>query len=382
MSKIAVISLGCRGGGPVYAYEMTKGLIQNGHEVIAFISKDVENYGSWMKLKTKETEIVSTFSSVGNFIYNTIAFRLFLYKKLKRKYSNCTVDACYIPMGNAWDDFFVSILHYPLKIYTVHDPIRHSSDKKLFKYLSIIGVKILTFGIKKKKPDDIVVLSKIFRRYCEKKYNLPSSRVHVIPLGIFDFYKVVDNSSSYYYDMNKFNFLFFGRIDEYKGLDVLAEAFSILKEKNKNISLTIAGSGDFSPYKKQYDELEDIHVVNRWIKDEEVASYFKTNSRLVLVLPYKDATQSGVIPIAMSFKVPIIASNTGGLSEQIIDGVTGFLCAPNDPIILAKKMEEVMKINAEEIISKALEYANSLNWKTLSNIIGIIVESSNRKEKK
>ena len=75
VNKIAVIYLGRMGGGPVYAYEMTRGLIENGNDVSVFISKRVENLSSWMSLKSSSLELIDTFSSAKSYLINTLKFR-------------------------------------------------------------------------------------------------------------------------------------------------------------------------------------------------------------------------------------------------------------------------------------------------------------------
>ena len=66
--SIAVISLGRKGGGPLYSFEMTKGLIENGCKVFLFISKYVENIDMWLMLKTEYTEIIKTYTGKISFV--------------------------------------------------------------------------------------------------------------------------------------------------------------------------------------------------------------------------------------------------------------------------------------------------------------------------
>ena len=374
MRRIAVIYLGRNGGGPVYAYEMTRGLIENEYNVTAFISARVENINSWKAIPGLNLEIIDTFSSGLEYVCKTINFRFMLYKSLAKKYNDERFDACYIPMGNFWDPFFVKICKYPQLICTVHDPIWHSSDDNLLEKIKMRLPGLLLLGVKKKKPDDIVVLSKVFLSTAMEKYHLERNHVHVVPHGIFDFYKNVDAGNVFEYEENKTNFLFFGRICGYKGIDTLAEAYRLLTQKNKDVTLTIVGSGDFYEYESLYNGLENVRVINKWIPDEEVASFFKTDRKLILVLPYKDGTQSGVIPIAMSFGVPVIVSNTGGLVEQVEDNVTGFLCEAKEPQSLFECMEKVIEVDTSNITTNAQNYIKTLDWISLSKKVGEIIK--------
>lgn len=117
--------------------------------------------------------------------------------------------------------------------------------------------------------------------------------------------------------------LFFGFIRDYKGLDLLIQAFDALDE---NYQLVIAGEvyGSFETYQNLIDEnknRERIFCFNNYITDAEVSTYFSASD--VCVLPYKSATQSGVTAVSLHFEVPLIATDVGGLKELIQPGKTG-----------------------------------------------------------
>lgn len=124
----------------------------------------------------------------------------------------------------------------------------------------------------------------------------------------------------------KKNILFFGLIREYKGLDILIDAFSDLGD---DYQLIIAGEpyGSFEKYEKMIETSgkERIHTYLHYIKDSEVSDYFSAAD--VAVLPYRSATQSGISSISYHFEVPMIVTDTGGLKETIGEKGTG-LVAP------------------------------------------------------
>jgi glycosyltransferase involved in cell wall biosynthesis len=80
-----------------------------------------------------------------------------------------------------------------------------------------------------------------------------------------------------------------------------------------------------------------VRVVNRWIDDTEVAPFFQQAA--VAVLPYTTASQSGVIPLAATFRVPVIATTVGALPDQIQNGETGILVSPNSVDELVKAID-------------------------------------------
>ena len=140
--------------------------------------------------------------------------------------------------------------------------------------------------------------------------------------------------------------LFFGNIGPYKGLEFLVEAFQSLVAKNPGYRLIIAGSlRDGS--KRYWCEIQRMirrdpsleRVIERieYIPDEETELYFKAAD--ILALPYTYVSQSGVLLLAYSFGLPVIATDVGSLRDDIVEGKTGFLCRPRDSIDLARALE-------------------------------------------
>jgi D-inositol-3-phosphate glycosyltransferase len=141
--------------------------------------------------------------------------------------------------------------------------------------------------------------------------------------------------------------LFFGRIRPYKGIEHLLAAFRPLAAAHSNYRLIIAGE----PKKGSEEYREEIErIVKRdfapgrivlriqFIPDEEMETYLKAAD--VLVLPYKEIFQSGVLFLAYSFGLPVVATDVGSFREEIVEGTTGFLCQPGDPAELAKAIEK------------------------------------------
>jgi glycosyltransferase involved in cell wall biosynthesis len=367
-TKIIVNYTGRKGGGSVYAYEMTKGLLENGCQVYAILSKDIENREKWESLGLKETIFISTYNSISTYIINTVYFKLFYKYKIKKQIKQIEFDAIYIPMIQPWTSTINSICKSRKKIITLHDPKPHSGSNKFFNYICKKTVK---------EADEVIILTDKFKEYTANYYKKEKKHIYVIPHGVFDYYnKIEKKEKDFTYDSKKYNFLFFGRITKYKGLEILAKAYLKLSQEYNNITLTIVGSGDFSPYKKIYSGLNNTKIINKWINDEEVGSFFEGDN-IITVLPYIDATQSGVVPIAMEFRSLVIASNTGGLSEQIVDNKTGYLFESGDSESLYKKMKYVVENYADldAIKNNASEYIRSLSWISLSNKLKIIAET-------
>ena len=140
--------------------------------------------------------------------------------------------------------------------------------------------------------------------------------------------------------------LFFGQIDEYKGIETLIDAAALLVQKDPSIILIVAGkSKRQSDYvlklKRQVRKsLPEKNVMLRlqFIPDHEVETYFSASD--CVVLPYKRIFQSGVLFLAYRFGVPIIATDVGSFAEDVVDRVTGFICKPNDAEDMAAQLRK------------------------------------------
>ncbi len=124
--------------------------------------------------------------------------------------------------------------------------------------------------------------------------------------------------------------MFFGYIRDYKGLDILLDAWAMLKAEGRTEGkrLLVVGEvyGDGAKYLEQIARLgieEDVVMHTAFVPDGEVAEWFSVAD--MVALPYKSATQSGVTQVAYAFDVPMIVTRVGGLAEMVEDGVVGIL---------------------------------------------------------
>jgi glycosyltransferase involved in cell wall biosynthesis len=134
--------------------------------------------------------------------------------------------------------------------------------------------------------------------------------------------------------------LFFGLIRPYKGLDILIKAIPRIIDK---IKCTLLIAGEFYDDKTKYIRLienlgiaQHVRVEDKYIPNEAVHAYFAASN--VVVLPYIEASQSGIVPIAYSFGTPVISTRVGGLPEAVFDNETGLLVEAGDPEALADKI--------------------------------------------
>lgn len=150
--------------------------------------------------------------------------------------------------------------------------------------------------------------------------------------------------------------LFFGYIRKYKGVDFLIESGKFIKDK-VNAKILIVGES-YESTEKYHDRIKELNLENEvifisdFIPDEDVKYFFSASD--VVVLPYIDATQSGIIQIAYFYDKPVIATDVGGLSEVVINNETGLVIKPSSP---------------EEIAGAVINfYENKLEYKFSDNI--------------
>lgn len=134
--------------------------------------------------------------------------------------------------------------------------------------------------------------------------------------------------------------LFFGFIRDYKGLDLLLEAFADKRLRDFNVKLVVAGEfyGDPKPYYDTIDRLgirDHVKLFTDFIPDSEVGRYFGAAD--IVAQPYKTATQSGVTQVAFHYEKPMLVTNVGGLPEIVPDGKIGYVVEP-DPTAIAEAL--------------------------------------------
>lgn len=357
--KILVNYTGRNGGGPIDAIEMTKGFLENGHIVSAVISKDVSNIDEWRQLSLEKLVEIKTYDGYVQYLRRTGQFILqekkVLLHRLGREY-----DLIYCPMITPWTGIINSLFPNIKKCVVNHDPIPHSSDIK-HKLLRLNGIRKVYM-----KADYIVVHSREFIEYVERTYH-KQGRTLYVPLGPQN---LKAEKKHDYYDESITNFLFFGRIESYKGVDILIKAYERLQLKRNDVALYVVGNGDLSSCQQVLEQLKNVYVFNRWIGDEEVGDFFR-GDKVVLVLPYRDATQSGPAVIALEYGIPTIATNTGGLKEQVKDGKTGILIEPEDVDDLYRAMDRIASDSSlyMDLCKGAEETLEEISWKQSAKYI-------------
>jgi D-inositol-3-phosphate glycosyltransferase len=197
--------------------------------------------------------------------------------------------------------------------------------------------------------DYLFVHTEQMRRELKFEFGLPSTRISVIPFGINS--TVPDTTLTSIQARKHLGLssadkviLFFGNIAPYKGLEYLIEATALLSQTRPDYRLIIAGRPKNCPsyWETIQQQISSTglgsKVVQRieYVADADTEIYFKAAD--LLVLPYTNIFQSGVLFLGYNFGLPVVASDVGSLREDIVDGKTGFMCKPRDGADLAKSI--------------------------------------------
>lgn len=192
----------------------------------------------------------------------------------------------------------------------------------------------------------------------ELKELAKGKQIYRTELPVYDCYQAIDDQESSakqllgYREEDKV-LLFFGYVRTYKGLDILIDAMPKLIEKDNKFKLLVVGEFYDKPDKylnqiKKFKIEKHVNIINKFVSNEDVHKYYLASD--IVVLPYRSATQSGILNVAYGFQKPVLVTNVGGLAEFVDDGKTGV-------IVDSSQSEKI-----EEGILKFYELRNTVNF--------------------
>jgi len=310
-------------------------------------------------LISKKVKLIKTLAppSALKTIFLTLNF--FQHKKNIAAINNENADIINVIDIHPWHVIYWKHLKAKRKIVTINDPELHSGESGPI--MSFIIKRITKFLMK--NADEIIVLGKkqegTIRKLGYKQ------KVIVSRIGNYGFF---GNQKRKNLETEPKTILFFGRIKAYKGLKYLLDALIKIKSKGTKFKLIIAGEGDLSSYKNQIQKLNgNLEIHQGYIPDKKVSEYFDRAS--FVVMPYTDATQTGVIQVTYSFSKPVIATNVGSLPELVKNGETGFIVKPKSSKELKEKIEILLKdpIKTKKMGEQAYKFMQKeLNWDSIA----------------
>jgi glycosyltransferase involved in cell wall biosynthesis len=265
-----------------------------------------------------------------------------------------------------------------LTVHNVNASRRDSRDSSLNR---------LTLRCQYRLTDHIFLHTEKMKSELIEEFGVPPTRITVVPFGINN---AVPNTSVNTGDAKKRLglsesekvILFFGNITPYKGLEYLTATFRHLLGKDQSYRLIIAGKPDNCEkyWNTVRGEIEESSQAGRvllradFIPEHDIEIYFKAAD--VLVLPYRHVYQSGVLFLGYSFGLPVLAADVGSLKDDIVEGKTGFIFKPEDPVDLARAIEHYFVSDLyAELNSRRQEIKDYANERHSWEVVGQMTTS-------
>lgn len=292
---------------------------------------------------------------------------LYTMHKMQRMIQSIAPDVLHVQETNdPWYDLTLLFHKTPALVTTIHDVFRHPGDRQ-----NVLGseyTRKLTFD----RSQQLIVHAEILKKALLQQLRIPEQKVRILPHGeLGSLYEKLTSSESIIRE--PYTLLFTGRIWPYKGLKYLVEAMPLVAESFPEVKLIIAGRGEnLQQYFPNGYDNHRYEIINRYIQPEEIAGLFQRST--AVILPYIEASQSGVAAIAYGTGTPVIASDIGGLSEMIQHEKDGLLVEPGNVRALA---DSIIRLLSDRQLQQKIQTAalarcqEDLNW---SNIAAQTVE--------
>lgn len=265
--------------------------------------------------------------------------------------------------NDPWYDMTLIFNKMPPLVTTVHDVSRHPGDKQ-----SVFGADY-TRRVAFYRSQQIIVHANHLKTAMIESFRVPAQRLTTIPHGELGslYQRLAKNHQSV--PREPYTLLFAGRIWPYKGLKYLIEAMPLIAASIPEVRLIIAGSGEnIDRYLPENYDKNRYEVLNRFIKPDEMVQLFQRST--LSILPYIEASQSGVAALSCGMGTPMVASNVGGLSELIKDERDGLLVPPANTYKLADAIIRLLKDRAlqqQMRLSLSVRCQQDLNWSNIAN---------------
>lgn len=323
------------GGGPRYTLELARALKDRPDiELFISVSGQCELLDEFRALGVP-LFVVDTYDSPLSAAWGTLRLP-FLWQKLKAFLLSRHIDVVISTMPHLWTRPLSPLIRR-LNIRfvsTIHDAVRHAGEAG---WLSRVLFPTIF------PADAYIVMSDFVGKTLVDHHALPKSLLHRSRLGPLIAPSSSDDAllaSPPFTHQRPLRLLFFGRLLPYKGLELLLEAYRQLRLDGRAVSLHIAGRGVLeAQIAEKIASLPDVTLDNRWIGEAEIPIIL-SNADL-LVAPYIEASQSGVIPAALRAGLPVVATPVGGLVEQVRHNENGLIAEAATSVSLLHSIQQV-----------------------------------------
>jgi len=348
--KVVIVNFYGKGGMLYYAVELANAMASKCEVTLVLPRKSQDGYrGISNRVQVLPVIVPEDFTRK-----NILKIPVFaaLYPSLVKRLLAQRADIVHLTNENIWLVGLLPFLNTRKLVWTLHDPIPHLGDSL------------------RKKVSTKILASWSARIFVHYQYNLnvaaqngfDAKKLVAIPHGSYAFYEKYLRPDVQPRRM----FLFWGRIRPYKGIDTLIEAANYLP---KGVEIVVAGEGA-SRYKDAAKDDTRILLIDKFLSDEEIAELCQ--QCMAVVIPYVEATQSGIVPVAYACSRPVITTTVGALPEQVEDHQTGLLVEPEKPVELADAMMKILKDPVWASSMGAAGYLKSrtdMSWDRVSNTV-------------
>ncbi|MFY4858282.1 glycosyltransferase family 4 protein [Aliarcobacter butzleri] len=368
MNKLIFVNIGMmmfRGGGENFDINMSKALKDLGYEVEIYSLKPLLKSSTYDKVAEhfdKETFIKSPwlYPLTQFFHKNKYLKKLRGIRGIPRILGQIIFEfRVFLNLKSREDDFVVHTCELPLLTYLVSK----FTDKKA--YMRMPGPLNNFYDIFLAKGcTGIIANGNAYEQI--KKRDIVNDKLHFINIGVYEFdkTKLIDKKvfrKSIGIESDEFVIIFVGRLIDIKNIPMLLKGFSLFLGQEKNSKLIIIGDGNKKDdLKELVSSLNIKHNVlfKGNLEKDELGNYYNIADVCALTSHYDNFPN--VLIEAMSFGVPCIGTNVGGIPSIIEDGVNGYIVNSNDEKMLASKFSKSKnKIFDREIIKERINYEYS-----------------------
>ncbi|MBR29845.1 MAG: glycosyl transferase, group 1 [Spirochaetaceae bacterium] len=368
--RVLVWHWGRKGGGPRYTLELARALVSRKDiELFSSISRQSDFYDDFLSIPFVDRLDVDTYSSHLEFLIRSFMLPI-IRRRLYQFIIRNEIDIVFCTMDHLWNSLVLGAIKKAGAKYllTVHDAKRHPGEDQAWRRL------LLEYDIR--ASDGALVLTEAVGNALQRFHKYPPDRIFYSLHGHFG-RSVRERPRTLPRD-RPLRILFFGRILPYKGLDFLLSALPLIREHFPDLELEIWGAGDVSEY-RELEHLSNCRLENRWIEESEIPEIFERSD--VLALPYREASQSGVVGLAFSSGMPCVAMPIPGLCEQVRNDQDGLIAARVDSAAFAACM--IRLFSSEELYSRlsrgGIETARGeLSWDAIGSSVAMALQNLQR----
>ncbi len=240
-------------------------------------------------------------------------------------------DVVHFQNGHMYFNLAMPLIKKHPLVITIHDARQHLGDNES----GHTPQWMMDFGFR--RADQVIVHGRSLIDTVVGELGFDRAQVHLIPLVA-----IGDLQSPMPITDDRQSVLFFGRIWEYKGLEYFIKAAPRVIAEFPQAKFIIGGRGeDMQRYRQMMHDPACFEVHNNWISDAERNQMFASSS--MVVLPYVEASQSGVIPLAYAHEKPVVATYIGGLPDMVDENKTGLLVPPRNAEALASAIIDLLR---------------------------------------